>query len=74
VRYERLVSDTEAVLREVCEFLELDFDEAMLDPSSRSAIEEELGPVGCWRDRLTAEDADAFGDVAGDLLRQLGYE
>jgi hypothetical protein len=74
VRYERLVTDTEAVLREVCEFLELEFDEAMLDPSSRSSIEDELGPVGCWRDRLTTEDADAFGEVAGELLRELGYE
>jgi hypothetical protein len=30
VRFERLVTDTEAVLREVCEFVELPFDAAML--------------------------------------------
>ena len=31
IRYEDLVSDTEATLRRICEFIELDFDPAMLD-------------------------------------------
>jgi hypothetical protein len=37
VRYERLVTDPEAVLRELCDFLELDFDDAMLHAHDRAA-------------------------------------
>ncbi len=55
-------------------FLELDFDEAMIDPPERAAIEAELGPVGAWRERLSDEDAAAFADVAGVLLAELGYD
>lgn len=36
VRYEDLVSDTEGVLRGVCELVELDFDPAMLDYHKRA--------------------------------------
>jgi hypothetical protein len=74
VRYEDLLSDTEPVLRDVCAFIELDFDEAMIDPPERAAIEAELGPVGIWREELTAEDAEAFAEVAGGLLVELGYD
>ena len=31
VRYEDLITDTEPALRRICEFIELDFDEAMLE-------------------------------------------
>ncbi len=74
VRYEELVSNPEIVLREVCEFLELEFDEAMVNPPERAAIEAELGPVGGWRQTLGSEDAEAFGEVAGKLLGELGYD
>ena len=36
VRYEDLILDTEPVLRRVCDFIELDFDQAMLDYHERS--------------------------------------
>jgi hypothetical protein len=36
VRYEDLIGDTEPVLRRVCEFIELDFDPAMLEYHQRS--------------------------------------
>ena len=58
VRYEDLVADTEATLRRVCEFLELPFDPAMVDPPERAAIEAELGPVGGWRERLGPEQLE----------------
>ncbi len=74
VRYEELVANPEIVLREVCEFLELEFDEAMVNPPERAAIEAELGPVGGWRQTLGSEDAEAFGEVAGKLLGELGYD
>ena len=37
VRYEDLIADTEATLRRVCEFVELDFDDAMLAYHERAA-------------------------------------
>jgi hypothetical protein len=37
VRYERLVTEPEAVLRELCDFVELDFDAAMLRAHERAA-------------------------------------
>ncbi len=37
IRYEALILDTEAVLREVCEFFELPWDDAILDYHQRSA-------------------------------------
>ena len=36
VRYEALVADPRPVLQEICEFIELDFDETMLDYHERS--------------------------------------
>jgi Sulfotransferase family len=30
--------------------------------------------IGTWRDEMSAEDAAAFEDTAGDLLAELGYE
>ncbi len=73
IRYEDLVSDTEATLRTVCEFIELPYEPGMADPEERSSIEEKLGPVGCWRDRLEPEQLGAFEEVAGEMLDELGY-
>ncbi|HKJ36681.1 MAG TPA: sulfotransferase [Solirubrobacterales bacterium] len=74
VRYEELLTNPRTVLERVCEFLELDFEESMLEAPERAEIEAELGPAGMWRDGgLSAEDAEAFAEVAGELLDELGY-
>ena len=73
IRYEDLIADTEATLRKVCEFIELPFEPGMVEPSERARIEADLGPVGCWRERLADEQLGAFEEVAGDLLDELGY-
>jgi hypothetical protein len=74
VRYEELVADPEAILRQVCEFIELDFEPSMVNPPERARIEAELGPIGGWREGgLSADDAAAFETVAGELLGELGY-
>ena len=73
VRYEDLIADPEEVLREVCEFCDLEFDPAMIDPPERAALEAELGPVGHWKTALGSDDTEAFGEVAGRLLGELGY-
>ena len=63
----------EATLRRVCEIIDLPFDDAMLEPPEREAIVAELGPVGGWRERLTAEQLAAFEDAAAAELDELGY-
>ncbi len=73
VRYEDLVGDPEGTLRSVCDFIELPFDAAMIDPAVRAAVEAELGPVGGWRERLGPEQLAAFEEVGGEMLTELGY-
>ena len=73
VRYEDLIADPEKELRRVCEFIELDFDPAMTDPPDRDRIEAALGAVGSWRERLEPEQLEAFEEVAGPMLDELGY-
>lgn len=73
IRYEDLIADPEATLRRVCEFIELPYDDAMTEPPERSRIENDLGPVGSWRERLEPEHLEAFEEVAGKMLDELGY-
>ena len=73
VRYEDLIAHPEATLRRVCEFIELPYDEVMTEPPERSRIENDLGPVGSWRERLEPEHLEAFEEVAGKMLDELGY-
>jgi len=73
IRYEDLVGETEATLRRVCEFIELDFDAAMIAPAERTEIEAALGAPGGWREKLSDEQRQAFEDVAGEELATLGY-
>jgi hypothetical protein len=105
-RYEDLVRDPEPQLRRICEFIELDFDPAMLTYYERAAerleemagalrkdgthAEQEAGyridnhkpttkppdpaKLDKWRREMSPEDLKAYDDVAGDLLRELGYE
>jgi hypothetical protein len=73
VRYEDLIADPEATLRRVCEFIELPYHGAMTEPPERSRIENDLGPVGSWRERLEPEHLEAFEEVAGKMLDELGY-
>jgi hypothetical protein len=84
LRYEDLVAEPEARLREVCEFLGLEFEPAMLeyhrdvDPGrlqdhSRLA-EPPRKDVRRWRDEMPPRDVELFEAVAGGLLSRLAYE
>lgn len=87
VRFEELTEDPGHVLSRLCEFLGEDFSEDMTHPekmaskmyhsrgihsSTRSA------PTGQkaqrWRTSMRASDQRIFGAIAGELLRDLGYE
>lgn len=84
VRYEDLVADTDGVIRAVCEFAGLPFEPAMLEyagavdvsqkPHHQRLLQPPTQGVRDWRTQMDPEDVAAFGQVAGDLLAELGYE
>ncbi len=93
VRYENLVDDTEAIVRSVCEFIELPFDPVMLRfyegprPDVERGVRRRggLGRKGGllrpptkglrdWRLQMSKIDVAVFEVLAGDLLRELGYQ
>jgi hypothetical protein len=84
LRYESLVAEPEAVLRGVCAFAGLEFEDGMLDyvgrtDSARKAHQQRLNEpprqgVRNWRTEMAPDDRRAFEDVAGGVLDALGYE
>jgi hypothetical protein len=83
VRYEELVAEPAEQLRRISEHAGLTFDPAMLDyaghvdvsakPHQQSLQREPTPGLRDWRSELSAADVAAFEEVAGDLLRELGY-
>ena len=88
IKYEDLVADPETVLRELCEFLDEDYQPSMVDPSASKADNMNAGrlvnnqnskekissrSLGRWRDDLTENERKDFDNVAGELLLTLGY-
>ena len=84
VRYEDLVSDTEGVVRSICEFARLPFAPQMLEfagavdvsakPHHQRLLQPPTRGVRDWRTQMSADDVHAFEVIAGDLLTDLGYE
>jgi Sulfotransferase family len=89
VRYEHLVATPEPALRELCEFLELEYDPAMLAYTERAAevvaidggaerhgaiFQPPTPGMRDWRRELEPAEVEAFELIAGDLLTELGYE
>lgn len=89
VRYEALVADPEAVLRSLCNFVDLEYQERMLryherpiedfSGTARRSIHMRLSlppTLGLreWRIQMPPQDIVTFERYAGDLLGRLGYE
>jgi Sulfotransferase family len=89
VRYERLVSEPELVVREVCDFVDLPFDPVMLryheraEPlmanlafsgEHRNLSRPPTKGLRDWRLEMAPNDIARFESIAGGLLRELGYE
>lgn len=67
LRFEDLIEDPEARLRDLCAFLGEDFVPELLDPDlSRHNI-------GRWRAEMSADDVAAFERIAAATLRTQGY-
>jgi hypothetical protein len=83
VRYEELVARTEQVVREICAFASIPYQPAMLDytgavdvsakPHQQRLLTPPTRGVRSWRDDMTSSAVKGFEDVAGNLLRELGY-
>lgn len=84
VRYEALVDDPEGVVREICRFAGLPFEQGMLQypgsvdlsakPHQQSLAKAPTPGLRDWRTQSAPADLAAFERVAGDLLSELGYE
>jgi hypothetical protein len=91
LRYEHLVAGREGLeeqARRLCDFLQLSFDDAMLDYAEVSRAEmldkaRDLNPLltrtpiseaRSWRYQMPARHTEVFEAVAGDVLDDLGYE
>jgi hypothetical protein len=84
LKYERLVAEPEPALREVCAFLGLEFDPAMLeyhrgaDPAVLADHPKLSSPPTAaeqgWRELMAPAEVERFEAIAGGLLDELGYE
>lgn len=87
IRYEDLVEDALGEAKDICEFLELDFDPGMLEYTEKSGAvlprastfnphvtEPPQQNVRSWSDSMPGFHIEVFEAVAGDVLSELGYE
>jgi hypothetical protein len=84
LRYEDLVAEPERELRRVCEHASLPWEPGMLDhtrvsdtanmPEHRNLAQPPTPGLRDWRSQMKREDALAFEQVAGDVLRSAGHE
>jgi len=89
VRYEDLILDTEATLRRLCSFIGVEYSPAMLEypeavsrkiPPERRWLWPVLdrAPVTSkafrWKQEMSRSQRVVFEGVAGELLKELGYE
>jgi hypothetical protein len=84
VRYEELVSEPAKECENLCDFLDLPYDDAMLkfhegrqkaDPSldAKKAWRPLTPGLRKWSEQMPTEDLERFEAAAGDLLEELGY-
>jgi Sulfotransferase family len=84
LRYEDLVADPYMRMRDVCEFLDLPFDPAMLAyheaPDAGTLrdhpklAEPPTPGLRSWHEQMPPRESEEFEAIAGDLLADLGYE
>ena len=87
IRYEDLVRDTEVIVKELCSFLHVPFDPAMLNYTERArdfvfekaarynphVLEKPRTDVRSWEDTMPPRQVELFEAVAGHALDEFGY-
>jgi hypothetical protein len=87
INYEDLVDDAEGETKDICDFLELDFDPGMLDYTERARgsvlprasmynpnVTQKPSRTRSWRESMAPRQVEIFEAVAGEVLSELGYE
>ena len=87
IRYEDLVEDAAGEAKDLCDFLELDFDPGMLDYTERARgavltrakqfnphVTQKPTQTRSWENEMPAEHVEIFEAVAGNVLTELGYK
>jgi hypothetical protein len=84
LRYEDLVADPARELGRICEFASLPWEPAMVEyagkvdvtnlPQHQRLAQPPTANVRDWRTEMSPADAQAFENVAGDVLASSGYE
>ncbi|RQH42271.1 hypothetical protein D5R40_14630 [Okeania hirsuta] len=89
VKYEELTLDPETVIKQTMNFLEEDYHPSQLDPNqySQNTITNSKRPefsqlskpinssrINRYKQELTSEQIDKFNQIAGNQLKQIGYE
>jgi hypothetical protein len=86
VVYEELVSEPERTLREVCDFLEIEYRPEMVEGTGfevppftvgqHALVGQRPNPerLQAWRNTLAPREIEQFESIAVDLLTGLGYE
>lgn len=82
VKYEALLDDPDATMREVCRFLSIPFTEAILDPADKEIPEEkryvkskiDRSKIDAFRKELSPAQIKKIERIQGPILREFGYE
>lgn len=86
IRYEDLVEDAAGEARDICDFLELEFDPGMLEYTERAKdavldraarfnpnVTKEPTTTRSWEQEMPEKHVAIFEAIAGDCLSELGY-
>lgn len=87
MRYEDLVEEPQARVKQLCDFLDIPFDEAMLSYGEQArsdvldrardynphVVRPPIRRVRSWEELMPDDQVEAFEAVAGDVLAELGY-
>jgi hypothetical protein len=88
IRYEDLVEDAAGTIKELCRFVDVEFDPGMLDHTERArdatlpraskynpnVTQPPSKKAHSWKDSMAPRDVEAFEAIAGATLARLGYE
>ena len=87
IRYEDLVEDAPGEARDICEFLELEFDDGMLEYTERARdavldraarfnpnVTKKPTQTRSWTTEMPDGQVAIFEAIAGDCLSELGYK
>jgi hypothetical protein len=86
LRYEDLITDQQRCLQQICEFIDIPFDESMMNYASKKAFVSknrqsvntfkapDSAMIDKWKQGLTEHQIKIINTVCGSVLSQAGYE